>query len=313
MQRKHSRRSSNTPTNPAGPGPEAEADRDRIWADLLARAIAEPGLLSRAYRAFHQYSIGNQLLALVECDQRGLDPGPMATYRGWQEKGRQVRRGERAIALWMPIVGKRQPTEAEPDPAPDAKQAPGRSFGSRFIMTPRWFVVGQTDVIPYDDEPASIEAPEPEPIGELHWDSALALTVLEVVKQPYGMVNGNTQGYSNPTARTMAINPVAADWLKTTFHELGHILLHAEANVQQLHADLSVRSQVECEAEAVVLLCLDALGRPGAEHARGYIQHWAAVGGIDRPFDGPTARRIIKAADEILKAGRPRTEEGDPS
>src|SRR5207244_4517239 len=35
------------------------------FGDLLARALSEPGIVSRAYSAFHGYSIGNQILAIV--------------------------------------------------------------------------------------------------------------------------------------------------------------------------------------------------------------------------------------------------------
>lgn len=34
--------------------------------------------------------------------------GPLATYKAWQEKGRQVRKGEKALILCMPITGKRK-------------------------------------------------------------------------------------------------------------------------------------------------------------------------------------------------------------
>src|SRR5437899_1841694 len=69
------------------------------FAALLARAVSEPGLVSRAYTAFHGYSIGNQLLALEQCATRSIDPGPIATFMGWKEKGRHVKKGEHAIVL----------------------------------------------------------------------------------------------------------------------------------------------------------------------------------------------------------------------
>ncbi len=53
----------------------------------------------KAYSAFYSYSIGNQLLALVECQLRGLQPGPMNTYPKWKDLGRFVKRGERALTL----------------------------------------------------------------------------------------------------------------------------------------------------------------------------------------------------------------------
>ena len=51
------------------------------FADLLARAVTEPGIVSRAYSAFHGYSIGNQILALVQCADRGIPTGPSRTKK----------------------------------------------------------------------------------------------------------------------------------------------------------------------------------------------------------------------------------------
>src|SRR5689334_17957457 len=84
------------------------------FADLLQQAVTEPGTISKAYTAFHGYSIGNQLLALAQCTQRGIAPGPIATFMGWKDKRRYVRKGERAIVLCMPVTCKRKGTEAEP-------------------------------------------------------------------------------------------------------------------------------------------------------------------------------------------------------
>ena len=65
----------------------------KAFADLLQSAVQEPGILCRAYSQFHSYSLGNQLLAMMQCHERGLEPGPMATYPRWKELGRQVRKG----------------------------------------------------------------------------------------------------------------------------------------------------------------------------------------------------------------------------
>src|SRR5947209_3264593 len=47
------------------------------WTLLLQEAVSQPGLIHSAYTVFHQYSFGNQVLALVQCQQRGLEPGPL--------------------------------------------------------------------------------------------------------------------------------------------------------------------------------------------------------------------------------------------
>ena len=77
------------------------------FADLLERAVNEPGIVSAAYRQFHNYSLGNQLSAAAQCLARGLQPGPMATYPKWRELGRHVRKGEQAITLCQPVTIKR--------------------------------------------------------------------------------------------------------------------------------------------------------------------------------------------------------------
>ena len=74
----------------------------KAFADLLQSAVTEPGILSQAYSQFHSYSLGNQLLAMMQCHQRGIEPGPMATYPRWRELGRHVKRGEKALTLCMP-------------------------------------------------------------------------------------------------------------------------------------------------------------------------------------------------------------------
>src|SRR6266853_1247206 len=94
------------------------------FATLLETAVSEPGTISKAYSAFHGYSIGNQLLALVQCAERGITPGPIATFMGWKDKGRYVRKGEKAITLCQPVTCKRKANADRPADAPvtDADQ-----------------------------------------------------------------------------------------------------------------------------------------------------------------------------------------------
>ncbi len=59
----------------------------KAFAALLQSVVHEPGTLSQAYRQFHTYSLGNQLLALFQCHEREIPPGPMATFPRWKELG----------------------------------------------------------------------------------------------------------------------------------------------------------------------------------------------------------------------------------
>ncbi len=69
-----------------------DANHQQKWSDLLAQAVTQPGLILKAYSAFHGYSLGNQFAALLQCHRHGIEPGPIATYKGWLDKARHVRR-----------------------------------------------------------------------------------------------------------------------------------------------------------------------------------------------------------------------------
>jgi len=241
------------------------------WSNLLEKSVTEPGVILEAYSRFHGYSLGNRISALFQCAARGIQPGPIATYPKWQECGRHVKRGEKAIVLCQPFTVKDEP-----------KDEPRIIFAWR----PKWFVLSQT-------EGAEFAAPSlPE------WNRERALTALEVSEIPFTEMDGNVQGYA--TGKSVAINPVAALPFKTLFHELGHVTLgHTAQGAASDGADLP-RNIREVEAEAVALLCLESLGMPGAEFCRGYIQHWLGTGNT---IPEQSAQRIFHAADTILRAG----------
>ena len=75
------------------------------WGELLRDAVEKPGRMLEAYTAFHNYSFGNALLALEQCIRRNLQPGPLNTYRGWLEKKRQVRKGEKVVSFYGFLIG----------------------------------------------------------------------------------------------------------------------------------------------------------------------------------------------------------------
>ena len=75
------------------------------FAELLRSAVTEPGVISSAYRQFHSYSLGNQLFAWSQCIERGITAGPIATFMARKEKGRYVRKGEKALTLTGRVCG----------------------------------------------------------------------------------------------------------------------------------------------------------------------------------------------------------------
>jgi hypothetical protein len=158
----------------------------------------------------------------------------------------------------------------------------------RFIFRPHWFVVAQTE---------GAEVP-PVPIPD--WDEARALAALDIEEVPFEATDGNVLGYAR--GRRIAVSLTNPHPHKTRFHELGHVLLGHTVEGMQDGSEITPRSLRECEAEAVALICCAALELPGVEHCRGYIQAWWGPG---HPIPERSAQRVLKVADQILKAGAP--------
>ena len=255
---------------------------DTKWSELLQQAISQPGLIMRAYSAFHGYSIGNQIAAMVQCHLRGIEPGPINTYPGWKKLNRQVMKGEKAIWLCMPLTRKIKEK--------DSNEA--RTVITSFVWKPNWFVLSQTD-----GEPVAMPATP-------SWDKEKAFLALNIQQVEFTLTDGNVQGYAQK--REIAISPVAAMPHKTLLHEIAHVELGHTAEADFNDTEHTPRNLREVEAEATAMLVLESLQLPGSEYARGYIQHWLRGDCIPEK----SAMKIFGAADRILKAGQ--TRKGNP-
>lgn len=249
------------------------------FTDLLSSAIDQPGIISDAYSAFHNYSLGNIMAAAFQCAARGIDLAPISSYKSWLEKGRQVKKGEKAIYLCMPITikGKRENIEGD-----------GEEFSfSRFIWRNNWFVLSQTEGDDYVNE-----------IVTADWCKETALANLGITEGTFKHYNGNCQGYASSTS--IAINPLAEYPHKTRFHELAHIVLGHTKEETMTDTEVLTRDVKEVEAESVAYILCSILSLPGLDESRGYIQSWLSSASISEK----SAQKIFSAADKILKAGK---------
>jgi antirestriction protein ArdC len=238
--------------------------------------------LAEVYSVLHRFSVGNQILAVIQADQRNLAIGPVATYKGWQRVGRQVRRGEKAISLLRPINHTIRETNKE------TGEETNRTFVS-FVLRPYWFLLTQTDGDDYS---------EPAPVGD--WDWRRACEVLGVVKAAYETTEpalGCATG-----GGTIAVAPWNPHPLATICHELAHIALGHTAN-----PDGAPRAIQEIQAESVAYLVGATIGFGDGQDSRGYIQWWAERGGVNGIDDLTEAqvRAIFSAAEKVRQAGLP--------
>lgn len=242
------------------------------WANLLETALTAPGHISDVYTRFHNYSFMNQILLL---SQGVLEP--VATYNRWQDMDRQVLKGSKAYGIVRPIIIEKK------NEAGDVEERI-----KRYKVVKALFGISQTE---------GKELPPAEPIG---WDLDTAHQNLDIRRGPFESLNGNMQGYS--FGREYALNPVAGNPTKTTFHELGHIVL-GHTTDEELEEYQAHRGVKEFQAEATSYLTMNELGvldETAASESRGYVQSW--LGG-ERPED-VAIREVFVATDTILKAGR---------
>jgi len=247
------------------------------WSTMLQDAVNKPGIISQCYSTFHNYSIGNQLLAWSQLSARDMQLSPIATYKKWAELGRQVKKGSKAIALVMPVTINKKD---------DAGAKTGEVF-SLFTLKNNWFTLDQTEGADFANE---VLTPD--------WNADTALAALEITQVRYDSANGNSQGYA--MGKNIAINPVAALPHKTRFHELAHVVLGHTLEGAMHDGESTPKDIREVEAESVAYILCSVLNLPGLAESRGYIQGWLAGGEIS----DKSAQRIFGAADKILKAGK---------
>lgn len=136
-------------------------DRDSV-ADFTRRAVGgmSPRILG--------YSLRNQVLLMTQAAARGIDLRDVDTFRGWQRRGRSVRRGEHGLRIIRPVGvddTNDEPTDGG-DPDHGATDDEGRAPRVRFRMT-TVFDVSQTDT-------ASPAADRDTDAGECEWCHAPA-------------------------------------------------------------------------------------------------------------------------------------------
>ncbi|MBW3643399.1 MAG: ImmA/IrrE family metallo-endopeptidase [Actinobacteria bacterium] len=243
-------------------------------------------------RQFHTYSANNVWLILAQ--------RPTATrvagFQTWRKVGRQVRRGEKGIAILAPVV-----TRAAAVNADDEAQRPELVRLLRGFRVVHVFDVDQTDgePLPEVDPPALLTGEAPVPLWE-----ALAAQVgaagFALSRGDCGGANGRTD-FGDRTVRVRAdVGPAQA--AKTLAHELAHVLLHDGTEYL-----LGCRGRAEVEAESVAYLVCSTAGLTTDGYSFPYVTHWSAG---DAEVVRATAERALGCARRILDGLEPSATRG---
>lgn len=218
----------------------------------------------------YRYSFRNCILIAMQCPEATL----VAGYRKWQEQGRQVKKGEKAIWILAPMTFKRETEDG------DEERCIG---GFRGVGV---FDVSQTegDDLPFDELTPAIEGDDENGIAAAA-EKAIAergFAIEEV--DDLGRANGRTSFTDRVVQFSADLS--AAHRAKTALHELAHIVCGHEAGEIE-------RSQAELEAESVAYVVASRLGLEAETFSAAYLASW-----------GGTADALLGLADKVVSTAK---------
>ena len=252
-------------------------------------------------QSFHRYSFNNTVLIWMQRP----DATAVAGYRAWAARGRQVRRGEKAIQVLAPVTQRVPRLDASGNPVvgPDGKTVlETRMVG---VKPASVFDVSQTEGVPLPEQPDAQLLTGEAPPGL--WASLVGYCESKGYAVSRGDC-GSANGVTRFDSLDVLVRPDVDDAqpVKTLAHEAAHVTLHE--NWQ----DRSCRGLVEVEAESVAFLVTAAHGLDSSQYTFNYVAGWAHQANALNP-QGPsveeivqaTGQRVVTAADQILNATRP--------
>jgi len=259
----------------------ATTDRDRLL-DTLAEGVRDLTDSDR-WRAhldvqgrFHRYSFNNALLIGAQ------DPEAtrVAGFAAWKKLGRTVVKGERAIWILAPMVGRRTATADGEEKRP--------VYGFRPVAV---FDVAQTEGDELPQVCRNLEGEDPAALFEALRGQADRMGYSVELAELPGTTNGDCT-FAKRRIRIESRNQ-PAQRVKTLAHELAHALLHAGAGDRAL---------AELEAESAAYVVCRSLGLDTGEYSFGYVACWAG-GGVEAVARIAASGSVIQRAASVILDG----------
>ena len=215
-----------------------------------------------AMARFHTYSFGNILLIA----RQRPDATHVAGMYAWNQLGRRVKRGEKGIQIFAPMLGRRRRNASQPSgesDATDAKTTEARSAS--------WELIGFRPVYVWDvEQTEGRELPGLETVkGDVgsYLASLTAFVKHQGIKLDYFEKSGSAKGVSYGGAIRLEPDMEPAEEFSVLVHELAHEMLHkAERRT------LTTKTVRETEAEAIAFVVSKSIGLDTGNASSDYIQ-----------------------------------------
>jgi antirestriction protein ArdC len=253
----------------------AEAGQDRIAGILRQLEEGIDGILSdegfarylRVMARFPGYSATNVALILFQQPEATK----VAGYRMWQSLGRQVKKGETGIKIFVPFRRRLPRTPETEEGSDEEEQKQQRAplgavtgFGLGTV-----FDVAQTEGDPLP-EPPSLQ--EIDGTSDLGWaiDQRLSRWLLDEGLTLTKVETGRARGYYRPDSRTIALSNAGSgdQQTKTLVHEAAHYVADHRGQVE--------RRDAETVAESSAFVVLTHFGLDTSGYSFPYVATWAA-------------------------------------
>lgn len=247
--------------------------------------------------SFHQYSLNNILLIAAQCPHATQ----VAGYRAWQDKGRQVRKGEQALKIFGRSTKAITDSPADDERAGNAEQDGIDRTTRTLVRYPvlSVFDISQTDPIPGRDgasSPAKLLTGE-DPAGILvAVTSHLSHLGWTVRHEP---IQGTANGYATTDGTRQVVidsSLAPAQAAKTGLHEDAHVTLGHPSAPGEYAAH---RGLMETEAESVAYVLAGLFGLETADYSIGYIASWTDG---DSEIIKTTATNVLRAVHTMAPA-----------
>ena len=207
---------------------------------------------------FTSYSFNNTLLIFMQKPDASL----VAGYKSWQQKGRQVRKGEKGITILAPCPHKKE-IETE-----DGEKQTISWTSFRAVSV---FDVSQTDG---DELPTGCVTKLTGSV-EGYAELIAKLESVSPVSVSYENIKGTANGYYSHSEQRIVIQEgmSEAQTVKTLVHEISHAILHSEEG-EEKDADRRTR---EVQAESVAYTVCNMLGLDSSDYSFGYVAGWSST------------------------------------